>query len=113
MRGFLRRAPFEDKAVDLNDTIRKVFAFLSVQASARNVALYLEPSKEPLQVRGDQVQLQQVIMNLVVNSMDAMAEIPNGRSRDWTNRDEWWIVRSCFDFGFRSRNSRREVEGSL
>jgi C4-dicarboxylate-specific signal transduction histidine kinase len=80
MRGFLRRAPFEDNAVDLNDTVRKVFDFLSVQASARNVALYVEPSKEPLQVRGDQVQLQQVIMNLVVNSMDAMAAIPNGRA---------------------------------
>jgi signal transduction histidine kinase len=79
-RGFLRRTPFEDKAVDLNDTVRKVFDFLSVQASTRNVALYVEPSKEPLQVRGDQVQLQQVIMNLVVNSMDAMAVIPNGRA---------------------------------
>ena len=32
------------------------------------------------QVRGDQVQLQQVIMNLVVNSMDAMAALPNGRA---------------------------------
>jgi signal transduction histidine kinase len=80
MRGFLRRAPFEEKAVDLNDTVRKVFDFLSVQASARNVTLYFEPSGEPLQVRGDQVQIQQVIMNLVVNSMDAMAAIPNGRS---------------------------------
>lgn len=80
MRGFLRRAPFEEKAVDLNDTVRKVFDFLSVQASARNVALSFEPSGETLQVRGDQVQLQQVIMNLVVNSMDAMAAIPNGRS---------------------------------
>ena len=80
MRGFLRRAPFEDKAIDLNDAVRKVFDFLSVQASARNVALSFEPSGEPLQVRGDQVQIQQVIMNLVVNSMDAMVTIPNGRS---------------------------------
>ena len=106
MRSFLRRAPFEDEAIDLNDTVRKVFDFLSVQASARNVALYFEPSGEPIQVRGDQVQIQQVIMNLVVNSMDAMAAIPNGRSRDWANRDEWRVVRSYFDFGFRSRNSR-------
>ena len=80
MRSFLRRAPFEDKAIDLNDTVRKVFEFLAVQASARNVALYFEPSGGLIQVRGDQVQLQQVIMNLVVNSMDAMAPIPNGRA---------------------------------
>ena len=80
MRSFLRRTPFEDNVIDLNDTVRKVFDFLSAQASARKVALYVEPSREPLQVRGDQVQLQQVIMNLVVNSMDAMAAIPNGRA---------------------------------
>ena len=80
MRSFLRRAPFDDEAIDLNDTVRKVFDFLSVQASARNVALYFEPSGVPIRVRGDQVQLQQVIMNLVVNSMDAMAAIPNGRA---------------------------------
>ena len=79
MRGFLRRAPFEDRIIDLNDTMRQVFDFLAVQASARNVILCLEPSREPLQVRGDPVQLQQVIMNLVVNSMDAMAELSNGR----------------------------------
>jgi signal transduction histidine kinase len=78
MRFFLRRAPFEDKPIELNDTVRKVFDFLSVQASARNVALYFEPSGDPIQVRGDQVQLQQVIMNLVLNSMDAMAPLPNG-----------------------------------
>ncbi len=52
MRGFLRRAPFEDKAIDLNDTVRKVFDFLSVQASARNVALYFEPSGEPTSGEG-------------------------------------------------------------
>lgn len=80
MRSFLRRAPSEDEAIDLNDTVRKVFDFLSAQASARNVALHFEPSGEPIQVRGDQVQLQQVIMNLVVNSMDAMAALPNGRA---------------------------------
>ena len=106
MRFFLRRAPFEDKPIELNDTVRKVFDFLSVQASARNVALYFEPSGDPIQVRGDQVQLQQVIMNLVLNSMDAMARAAERTRRDWANRDEWRVVRSYFDFGFRSRNSR-------
>ncbi|MFG3593760.1 ABC transporter substrate binding protein [Bradyrhizobium sp. RDI18] len=80
LRSLLRRVPFEDKVIDLNDTVRKVFEFLSVQASARNIALYFEPSGKPLQVKGDQVQLQQVIMNLIVNSMDAMAAMPNGRA---------------------------------
>jgi signal transduction histidine kinase len=80
MRSFLKRTPFETKEVDLNDLVREAFAFLSIQASARNVALYLKESPENLRVRGDPIQLQQVIINLVVNSIDAMANIPYGRT---------------------------------
>lgn len=80
MRSFLRRTPFELANVDLNDTVRGAFDFLSVQASTRNVALYLKPSSEPLNIKGDPVQLQQVILNLIVNSMDAMSAIPFGRT---------------------------------
>jgi signal transduction histidine kinase len=80
MRGFLKRTPFETKEVDLNELAREAFKFLSIQASTRNVALYLRESPEDLRVRGDSVQLQQVIINLVVNSIDAMANIPYGRT---------------------------------
>jgi signal transduction histidine kinase len=80
MRSFLKRTPFETKDIDLNDTMRDVFKFLSAQASARNIALYLQASPEALHVKGDPVQLQQVILNLMVNSMDAMAAMPNGRT---------------------------------
>ena len=80
IRSFLLRAPFEIKNIDINDTMREVFDFLSVQASARNVAMYLNPSPSPLWVKGDPVQLQQVILNLIVNSMDAMATMPYGRT---------------------------------
>jgi signal transduction histidine kinase len=80
MHSFLRRTPFQLIEIDLNDTMREVFAFLSVQASARNIALYLRPCSGALRVKGDPVQLQQVILNLVVNSMDAMTAMPYGRA---------------------------------
>lgn len=80
MRSFLKRTPFELTEVDLNDILRGAFGFLSVQASTRNIALYLQPSSEPLKIKGDPVQLQQVILNLIVNSMDAMSAIPYGRT---------------------------------
>jgi signal transduction histidine kinase len=80
MRSFLKRTPFETKDIDLNDTMHEVFEFLSVQASARNIALYLQASPETLHVMGDPVQLQQVILNLMLNSMDAMAALPYGRA---------------------------------
>jgi signal transduction histidine kinase len=80
LRSFLKRTPFELKDVDLNDVMREVFGFLAVQASARNVALYLQPAPGELNVKGDPVQLQQVILNLMVNSMEAMAAMPYGRA---------------------------------
>jgi signal transduction histidine kinase/ABC-type uncharacterized transport system substrate-binding protein len=80
MRNFLKRTPFEIRELDLNDVMREAFAFLAVQASARNVALYYEACSEALPIRGDAVQLQQVILNIVVNSMEAMLAMPYGRA---------------------------------
>ncbi len=80
MHSFLKRTPFETMEVDLNDLAREAFEFLSIQASARNVTLYLRESPETLRVKGDPIQLQQVIINLVVNSLDAMVNIPYGRT---------------------------------
>lgn len=80
MRSFLKRTPFELKYLDLNDIMREAFSFLATQASATNVALYFKASPRALPIRGDAVQLQQVILNLVVNSMEAMSSMPYGRA---------------------------------
>jgi signal transduction histidine kinase len=80
LRAYLTRTPFETKDVDLNLIMGEAFKFLRVQASARNIALYLQTAPGELRIRGDPVQLQQVILNLVVNSMDAMAALPYGRT---------------------------------
>jgi signal transduction histidine kinase len=80
LRAFLKRTPFETKDVDLNEMMAEAFKLLSAQASARNVALYLNPAPGALRIKGDPIQLQQVVLNLVVNSMDAMAVIPYGRT---------------------------------
>src|SRR6185295_20161446 len=80
LRGYLTRTPFETKDIDLNQIMGETFKFLSVQASAHNIALYLQTAPGELRIKADAVQLHQVILNLVVNSMDAMAAIPYGRT---------------------------------
>ena len=80
LRGFLKRTPFETRDIDLNEIMAQAVEFLSVQASARNVALYLQTTPGTLRINGDPIQLQQVILNLVVNAMDAMAALPYGRT---------------------------------
>ena len=79
MRSFLKRTPFELRDVDLNDVMREAFGFLAVQASTERRALF-PGSPEALRIKGDAVQLQQVILNLVVNSMEAMSAMPYGRA---------------------------------
>ena len=80
MRSLLKRTPFEIKDVDLNDLMREAFDLMSPQAAMRNVALYLNTAPGRLPVNGDSIQLQQVILNLVFNAMDAMTQIPFGRT---------------------------------
>lgn len=80
LKSFLKRVPFEVRTIDVNATMNEVFEFLSVQASSRNVALYLESLPGELKVDGDSIQLQQVILNLMVNGMDAMASMPYGKA---------------------------------
>jgi signal transduction histidine kinase len=79
MRSLLRRTPFELKEVDANGMLRDGFQLISAQAAVRKVAIYLDACPDPLRVKGDPIQLQQVVVNLIVNGMDAMSAMPVGR----------------------------------
>jgi signal transduction histidine kinase len=76
LRSLLKKAPFESKDADLNEIVRETIDFLSALAIARQVEMRLSTTPKLLPIRGDRVQLQQVILNLVVNAMDAMANMP-------------------------------------
>ena len=73
----MKKAPFELKRVDLNDVSEETVRFLSALAIAREVDLANLVPAIPLPIQGDQVQLQQVILNLIVNAMDAMSAMPS------------------------------------
>ena len=73
LRSLLNKAPFELRDIDLNEIARETATFLSGLALARQVDLRIAISPTPLPIRGDPIQLQQVILNLVVNAMDAMS----------------------------------------
>ncbi|MPR10653.1 sensor histidine kinase [Microvirga tunisiensis] len=76
LRSLLKKAPFELKNLDLNDLARETVGFLSGVAVGRKVELISEITSEPLPILGDRVQLQQVILNLVMNGIDAMRDTP-------------------------------------
>jgi signal transduction histidine kinase len=89
LRSLLKKAPFELKHIDLNDVVRESLRFLSALAIARKVDLTRSLVPTPLPVKGDPIQLQQVILNLIVNAMDAMSSMPAAERRVtlWTARE--------------------------
>ena len=76
LRSLLKKAPFELKNVDINDIVRETIDFVSALAAARQIDLRSFVGLTPLPIRGDRIQLQQVLLNLFVNAMDAMANMP-------------------------------------
>jgi signal transduction histidine kinase len=76
MRSLLKRAPFEQKQFDLNEVAQETIRFLSSLAVGRKFELVSVITPEALPILGDRIQLQQVILNLVVNGIDAMKDTP-------------------------------------
>lgn len=73
-----RRVQIEVQEFDLNDAIAEALRVLSPEALKRGITLSAYGVKRSLPVLADQIHLQQVLMNLVANGMDAMAEAAPG-----------------------------------
>jgi signal transduction histidine kinase len=73
LRSLLKRRSLELKSLDFGELLKETITLSESDARARQVHLVLQaPSKLP-SVRGDRVHLQQVLLNLILNGMDAMA----------------------------------------
>jgi len=78
LRPLLTKGAVENLSLDLNDIVREVARLMRSDAIIRNVSLSLELAADLPRVRGDRVQLQQVVLNLVLNGLDAMRESRTG-----------------------------------
>ncbi|HYL46975.1 MAG TPA: ATP-binding protein [Candidatus Limnocylindrales bacterium] len=78
LTSFARRAPSRMQRIDLRILLAHIADLRRYQLLASNIYLHLQPPKEPLWVLADPDQLMQVLLNLVLNSEQA---IPDGRRR--------------------------------
>jgi signal transduction histidine kinase len=72
IRMLLRDQPPEVKAVDVNEVCRSAVQLIKRDAALRRTKVELDLDEYPAAVLGDSVQLQQVVLNLVLNALDAM-----------------------------------------
>ncbi|MDD5668593.1 MAG: ATP-binding protein [Candidatus Omnitrophica bacterium] len=72
LRVLLKKSAPEMKLLDINVLINETIALIITDATVRNVALKIELKSDLPFVLGDRIQLQQVLLNLISNSFDAL-----------------------------------------
>jgi signal transduction histidine kinase len=87
LRALFSRGEFSLEPLDLNDAIAEVVALSLGDLQRSRVVLRSELADGLPRVVGDRIQLQQVVLNLLRNAVDAMSEV-NDRARDLTIRTE-------------------------
>jgi len=84
-----KKVPFERSVVSLKEVVTDVLVLARYQAEKRQITIRTELAADLPFVLGDRLQLQQVLLNLIVNGMDAMKEIePSRRSLIISGRSE-------------------------
>jgi PAS domain S-box-containing protein len=81
IRGLMKRQSPRKEWLDINETIREVIALAQYQLRRSEIVVETRLGRNPPLVRGDRVQLQQVLLNLIINGIEAMSGITD-RSRE-------------------------------
>jgi PAS domain S-box-containing protein len=79
IRLLFRKGTPDWELVDVNEVIREMIVLLRGEATRYNIAVQTDLAADLCQAMGDRVQLQQVMMNLIMNSIDAMKEVEGKR----------------------------------
>jgi C4-dicarboxylate-specific signal transduction histidine kinase len=81
MRSLFKKAGTAKERLDLNEAIEEVVILTQSEARRHNLALRTQLAADLPPVMGDRVQLQQVVVNLILNAIEAMATVES-RARD-------------------------------
>jgi len=72
IRGLVKKAPARKESIDVNDVILDVVALTRSEILTRRVALETDLAATLPRIQGDRIQLQQVVLNLILNAVEAM-----------------------------------------
>jgi PAS domain S-box-containing protein len=78
IRDHIKKAPPREEPVDLNEAITEVIVMVRNAIDRNRVSIRTCLMEQMGSVRGDRVQLQQVVMNLILNAVEAMTSVEEG-----------------------------------
>lgn len=87
MRALMKKEEFQRSAVNLNEVVDDVIRLVRPDAVLRKASVIFEPYPGLASVLGDRIQLYQVVLNLTMNGLEAVAERPPD--------DRWVLVRTA------------------
>jgi PAS domain S-box-containing protein len=81
LRSFINKSASELELINANELVSEVVQLAEVDAHRHGIPVYLHLAEQVPAVRVDTVQIQQVILNLIRNALEAMDETPRERAR--------------------------------
>ena len=75
IRAFIKKAPAVKQVVDINDMIQEVLALVGPELRKNRISVERQLTKTLPLVTADRVELQQVLLNLIMNGIEAMAGV--------------------------------------
>jgi PAS domain S-box-containing protein len=85
IRALAKKAPPQKDWLDLNETIGEVIAMARSEVQRNRVSLQTKLANDLPLILGDRIQLQQVILNLLINAIEAMSGIGEGPRELWVS----------------------------
>ncbi len=83
IRGFIKKEPVEKNRLDMNDVIQEVLALAERELYENRVRLERQLTKALPLVLADRVQMQQVLLNLIMNGIEAMIPVTDQPRSLW------------------------------
>ena len=75
IRALIKKAPPRKEDLEINEAVREVIALTRAEVLKNGVSVRTQLAEDLPHVHGDRVQLQQVLLNLIINAIEAMRDV--------------------------------------